>query len=313
MRIIERLDDIVPEEFAGGTCVAIGKFDGLHRGHQAILRRMREAAAAEGLTSVVVTFSNHPLSYLDPERVPFPLMSGEQRMEAFAAAGVDVCVCVRFDAELASIPADDFIAEILVGRLGARHIMLGADFRFGHLGTGDAALLERRAPELGYTTTVLGWVEDGIDGQVSSSKVRAAITSGDVAHAASMLGRPPAVRGEVVYGDARGRELGFPTANLGGRIEGLVPADGVYAGEVVIDGERYTAAISVGNNPTFTPDEQSRVEAFILDFDRDVYGRRIEVRFAERLRGMVRFDSLDALIEQMHADVARTRRVAGSE
>ncbi|MBL3699706.1 bifunctional riboflavin kinase/FAD synthetase [Leucobacter luti] len=308
MRVIETLAEILPAEFESGSCVAIGKFDGLHLGHQSILSRMLEEARAEGQQAVVFTFANNPLSYLNPERCPQPLMSRAQRLEAFAAAGVDVCVMVEFDADFASIPATEFVTDVLVGRLQARHVIMGADFRFGHRGAGDGALLRALGESHGFTAEVIEWVEDPASGPVSSSAAREAVLRGDVEAAARMLGRPPVVRGEVVHGDARGRELGFPTANLGG-VEGLVPADGVYAGWAVLDGERRVAAISVGNNPTFTPTEQSRVEAFVLDFSGDLYGQRIEVEFVQRLRSTERFDSLDALLVQMHADVAETRRL----
>lgn len=309
MRVITSLDAIDGQEFAEGCTVAIGKFDGLHRGHQAILEGLRASADADGVPAVVFTFANHPLSYLQPEACPLPLMSRQQRLEAFAALGIDDCVMVPFDDRLAQIPAETFVERVLVGQLHATHIILGGDFRFGHRGLGDAALLRVLAPRLGFTVEVIDWVADPDRGQLSSSRVREAITAGDVTDAAEMLGRPVSVRGEVVHGDARGRELGFPTANLGGAVEGLVPADGVYAGHVLIGGELRPAAISVGNNPTFTPDGQPRVEAFLLDFSGDLYGAAMEVRFVERLRGTVAFDSLDALIVQMNADVARTREV----
>lgn len=312
MRVIESLAEIQPADFAAGSCVAIGKFDGLHLGHQSILEHLLLEARAEGQQAVVFTFANNPLSYLNPERCPQPLMSRAQRLEAFAAAGVDVCVMVEFDAEFSAIPATEFVSDVLVERLHARHIIMGADFRFGHRGAGDGVLLRELGESHGFTAEVVEWVEDPASGPVSSSAARDAVLRGDVEAATRMLGRPPAVRGEVVHGDARGRELGFPTANLGGALEGLVPEDGVYAGWVLLGDELLVAAISVGNNPTFTPNEQSRVEAFVLDFDRDVYGQRIEVRFAHRLRGTEKFDSLDALLVQMTADVVETRRLLGA-
>lgn len=311
MRVIESLDGIDPADFAEGSSVAIGKFDGIHLGHRAILTRARDSARSSGRASVVVTFANHPLSHLRPEACPLPLTSPEQRIEAFAELGIDVCVMLDFDEALASIPAEKFVSDVLVRRLGAREIVMGADFRFGHRGAGDADLLRTLGERYGFVADAVEWVGDGSSGPVSSSRIREAIAIGDVESATRMLGREPAVRGEVVHGDARGRELGFPTANLGGRIEGLVPADGVYAGWAVLGGSRLPAAISVGNNPTFTPDAQSRVEAFLLDFDRNIYGEPIEIRFAHRLRGTERFASLEALIQQMDADVVRTRELLG--
>lgn len=314
MRVIQTLAEIVPADFEVGSCVAIGKFDGLHLGHQSILRRLVADARADGQLAVVFTFANNPLSFLNPERCPQPLMSRAQRLEAFAAAGVDVCVMVEFDADFAAIPAPEFVTEVLVDQLHARHVIMGSDFRFGHRGAGDGALLRELGDTHGFTAESVAWVEDPLVGSMSSSRTRDAVLAGDVETASRMLGRPPAVRAEVVHGDARGRELGFPTANLGGTVEGLVPADGVYAGWVLLgaERERRIAAISVGNNPTFTPNEQSRVEAFVLDFEGDLYGQPIEVQFAHRLRGTVRFESLDDLLVQMHADVVETRRLLES-
>lgn len=318
MLVFESLDEIDPGVFAAGSCVAVGKFDGLHLGHQAILRQLdraaeKDAATGERSRTVVFTFANNPLSYLNPAQCPHPLMSRAQRLAAFADAGVDVCVMVEFDEAFSQIPAESFVTDVLVGKLRARHVVMGDDFRFGHRGAGDGALLERFGAELGFRAELVEWVADNGGEQVSSSRVREALAAGDVETAHRMLGRPAVVRGEVVHGDARGRELGFPTANLGGEIEGYVPADGVYSGWVVIDGVRREAAISVGNNPTFTPDEQSRVEAFILDFDGDLYGESMEVQFTHRLRGTVAFESLVALIDQMHADVSRTRELLSGE
>ncbi|EYT54106.1 riboflavin kinase [Leucobacter sp. UCD-THU] len=312
MRVIETLEAIRPADYPEGSGVAIGKFDGLHLGHRAILRTLIEGAHAAGRPAVVLTFANNPLSLLRPELCPRPLMSREQRLEGFEAAGVDDCVMIEFDEAVASIPAADFVRDVLVGRLRAKHIIMGADFRFGHRGAGDGGLLRELGERYGFKAETLQLVAADGTGEVSSSRVREAVLAGDVEAAGRMLGRSPVVRGEVVRGDARGREIGFPTANLGGEIEGLVPADGVYAGWAVLgddDADPRPAAISVGNNPTFTPDALSRVEAFLLDFSGDLYGQRIEVRFAHRLRGMERYDSLDALLEQMRADVVRTREL----
>jgi riboflavin kinase/FMN adenylyltransferase len=313
MRVFPSIESIPDADFAQGSAVAIGKFDGLHLGHRAILGHVFDAAP---LTPVVFTFRGNPLELLKPEACPRPLMSREQRLEAFEAAGVDTCVMVDFDEKFAAIPAERFVEEVLVGRLNAKRVVMGGNFRFGHGGAGGAALMRLLGDRLGFTVEVVDLVPDSEAGAsvgpVSSSRIREALLAGDVAAAARMLGRPPAVRGEVVRGDARGRELGFPTANLGGRVEGLAPADGVYAGTVVIDDVEYPAAISVGNNPTFTPDEQSRVEAFLLDFTGDLYGRVMEVRFHAYIRGMVAFDSLEDLIARMKEDVEVTRSLLAS-
>lgn len=309
MRRVESLDALPEGGLPRGSTVAIGKFDGVHLGHQAILRRLAVAAEADGSESVVFTFRSNPLSLLRPDACPQPVMSAEQRLEAIAETGVTTCVMVDFDGALAAVPAEDFVRDILVDRLGASRIVVGEDFRFGHRGLGDVALLRALAPELGFTVELMGSIDDPELGRISSSRVREAVTEGDVERAGRLLGRPVAVRGEVVHGDARGRELGFPTANLGGTVEGLVPADGVYAGWVTVNGETHPTAISVGNNPTFTPHAQSRVEAFLLDFSGDLYGATIEVRFVARIRGMVAFTGIEALIERMCEDVAETRRI----
>ena len=308
-RVFRTVEAIAPEMFAEGSAVAIGKFDGVHRGHRAILARVREAAP---LTSVALTFANHPLSYLRPESCPQAISSPEQRIEQFEELGVDACVMVDFDEEFSSISAEDFVRELLVGRLNAKLIVIGGDFRFGHGGAGDVELLRRMGRELGFDIVVVDWVTGDDADSVSSSLIREAIVSGDTVAAERMLGRPAAVRGEVVHGDARGRELGVPTANLGGRIEGLIPADGVYAGWATVHGVRRVAAISVGVNLTFEPDGEPRVEAFLLDFSGDLYGELIEVQFKQRLRGMVRFESLEALIAQMQEDIRETRSLSES-
>ncbi len=307
MRVYASLDVIPADEFAGGSAVAIGKFDGVHLGHQMLLRRVSEVAASQQLVPVVFTFANNPLSYLRPELCPEPLMSKAQRIEALAAAGVSSCVMLPFDGSLAQVSAEDFVSQILVGQLHVRHLCVGRDFRFGKGGAGTPALLEHLGKTLGFSVEIIGDVEDDALGKVSSSRVRATILQGDVASAARMLGRPAEVRGTVVHGDARGRELGFPTANLGGEIEGLVPADGVYAGWATVDETTYAAAISVGANVTFDPAGEPRVEAFLLDFAGDLYGKTMAISFVDRLRGMTAFASVEALVTRMHEDVRETR------
>lgn len=309
MRIYESLQAISHEDFARGSVVAIGKFDGVHLGHQAILERMRHAAESRDLDPVVFTFLNNPLSLLHPDLCPLPLMSKSQRLSAIEDAGAEACVMVEFNEDFAQMSAEMFINRVLVAGLQARHVVLGSDFRFGHGGAGDVGLLRRAGLDAGFTVEVVDTVDDPELGRVSSTRVREAISQGEVDRATRLLGRAVSVRGEVVRGDARGRELGFPTANLGGEIEGLVPADGVYAGWAVVGDRVFDAAISVGTNPTFTPDGQPRVEAFLLDFSESIYGQRIEVRFVRWLRGMYTFAGIDELIERMHEDVRETRAV----
>lgn len=309
MQLLAALDELRPEDFAQGSAVAVGKFDGVHRGHGAIIESLRREAEQHQLRSVVFTFANNPLSLLAPEACPRPLSSRAQRLELIEAAGVDSCVMVEFDRAFSSIPAQEFVERVLVEQLNVRHVILGADFRFGHRGLGDGALLRELGKVHGFTVEVVESVADGDAGAVSSSLIRDAVVDGDMRRANEMLGRWHSVRGEVVHGDARGRELGFPTANLGGAVEGLIPADGVYAGAVVIDGVERDAAISVGVNLTFEPEGEPRVEAYVLDFAGDLYGKTMEVRFAQRIRSMLPFDSVDALIARMHEDVDETREI----
>lgn len=309
MRVYSTLDAIHRDDFSAGTAVAIGKFDGVHRGHQAILSALRKRAARNGLATVVFTFENNPLSVLRPEACPRPLASPKQRIDLLEAEQIDACVMVEFDRAFSEISAHDFVRELLVDKLHVKHVVLGVDFHFGHLGQGDGALLTELGEQYGFEVEIVAGVRDEDHGTVSSSQIREAVLAGDVVAAGAMLGRPYSVRGEVVHGDARGRELGFPTANLGGNLEGLVPADGVYAGAVMIEGVRRTAAISVGVNLTFEPEGEPRVEAFVLDFEDDLYGKPIEVQFTERIRSMQPFASVGALFEQMQNDVAVTRQI----
>ena len=311
MQVFDSLEAIEADAFAAGTVIAIGKFDGVHLGHRALLDRVAEIAGAKGLEPLVFTFANNPLSLLRPEACPDSIMSREQRLAVFAQLGVQACVIIPFDAELAEIAAEDFVEQVLVGKLHVSHICVGVDFRFGHGGKGDPALLASMGERLGFTVEIASDVEDPSLGKISSSRVREAILQGDVATASRMMDRWVSLRGEVVHGDARGREIGFPTANLGGEVEGLRPADGVYAGWALIEGDPvpYEAAISVGANVTFDPEGEPRVEAFLLDFAGDLYGKEIELRFVERLRGMVAFASVDALLVRMHEDVREARTI----
>ncbi|WP_105567735.1 bifunctional riboflavin kinase/FAD synthetase [Microbacterium halophytorum] len=332
MNLFRSVED-VPDDF-GESIVAIGKFDGVHQGHRAIIDRMMVASAAGDRRTVAVTFDRNPLAVLAPEKCPRPLVGNRQKAALLAATGIDATLMLTFDRALAGEDAEHFAVRVLVDALRARRVLVGRDFRFGARGAGDVALLERLGAEHGFVVDVIDDIASSEDGRrVSSTWVRELLTSGDVARAAKLLGRAPSVSGEVVHGHKRGRELGFPTANLSGETEGFVPADGVYAGWLVArrpDGAaeseaagvrgasralgavRYPAAISVGANPTFDDVEQSLVEAYVLDeTDLDLYGMRVDVEFADRLRGMVAFEGIDALVETMHQDVARTRELLG--
>jgi len=288
----------------GRTVVVIGNFDGVHLGHQHVLATAREQADADGLRVVAVTFDPHPMAVLRPDHAPVMLTDLASRSRLLAAAGADDVYVIRFSREIASWTPEEFIARILVGALHARHVVVGANFRFGRRAAGDLDTLRRAGRTSDFE--VHGVDLDGGPQVWSSTYVRTCLAGGDVEGAAEALGHPYAVTGEVIEGDRRGRELGFPTANVA--VDVAVPADGVYAGWLRADGSPLPAAISVGTNPTFAGVRDRRVEAYVLDrSDLDLYGRTVEISFVARIRGMVRFDGVDELVEAIGADVARTR------
>jgi riboflavin kinase / FMN adenylyltransferase len=298
-----------------GAVVTIGAYDGVHLGHQAVLRLVRELADARGLEAALVTFDRHPAEVVRPESAPRLLTTLEQRLELLDATGdLDLCWVLTFDEARSKEAAEDFVREVLVDGVGARLVVVGADFHFGHRRGGNVPLLERMGAEFGFEVLGLGLVAvegDATGVPYSSTRIRELLAKGDVAEAGRLLGRPHEVRGVVERGDERGAEhLGFPTANLTVPERICLPADGVYAGTFVADdGVERPAAISVGTRPTFYEDGDVLVEAYVLDFDGDLYGQRVKVRFREWVRGQERFDSTEALVEQMNADVEATRRI----
>jgi riboflavin kinase/FMN adenylyltransferase len=288
------------------SVVTIGVFDGVHRGHQLLVHRAVAAARERGVQSLAVTFDPHPTTVTHPDAVPKLLTGVARRVELLRACGVDDVVVVPFTAELSHLSPQEFLDRVLVEQLHAELIVVGAGWRFGHKAAGDIALLRR----LGMAVEAVELMHDDAD-VVSSTWVRRRIAEGDVVAAARVLGRPHLVEGPVGRGDARGRALGYPTANLDVPTTIAIPADGVYAGWLSRDdGVRMPAAISVGTNPTFGG-EMRRVEAYVLDTDIDLYDQHVVVEFAEGLRPQVVFDSVEALVEQMARDVARTRELTG--
>lgn len=293
------------------TAITIGKFDGLHFGHLWIVSRLHEEARARGLNPVVVTFDRHPATVVSPDTAPAPIVSLRQKLELLGRQGLAATVVVSFTAEFAALTPREFIERLLVDRLGVRLLLVGRDFRFGARGAGDVDYLRTHADEFGYELIVVD-DEAGPDGRrASSTWVRDLLANGDVRTVTEVLGRPHLISGEVVHGAKRGREIGFPTANLSPDIEGLVPADGVYAGWFHVDGAVYPTAVSIGNNPTFEGVPQRQVEAFVLDATLDLYGKRVGIAFVERLRGMVSFEGIEALRAQIERDIERTRVLLG--
>ncbi len=305
---------------AAGAIVTIGAYDGVHLGHRAVIDEVRQRALERGCASAVVTFDPHPAYVVRPESAPPLLTDLDQKLELLADAGVDRTLVVHFDEARSKESAADFVEEVLVGCLGARAVVVGHDFHFGHRREGSVAFLAAMGAQYGFDVVGLhlttdeqatdgGGAADGGDQPVSSTRIRQLLGAGDVASANLLLGRDHEVRGVVERGDGRGRDLGYPTANV--RVPGDVqlPADGVYAGWYVRpDASVHPACISLGRRPTFYEERGDRIlEPFLLDFDHELYGEPARVRFSARLRGQERFDSIEALIAQMARDVAQTR------
>jgi riboflavin kinase/FMN adenylyltransferase len=295
-----------------GTAVTIGAFDGVHLGHRAVIASLREVADERGLQSAVVTFDRHPASVVRPESAPLLLTDLDQKLELLAECGVDYTLVVRFDEVRAKEAAPDFVEEVLVGCLNASLVAVGEDFHFGHRRSGNVALLEQMGADLGFD--VVGHRLVGLDdapdaAPVSSTRIRAALRDGEIDAATEMLGRPHEVRGTVGHGDARARDLGFRTANLDVPETICLPADGVYAGWYLTpDGVAHPSAMNLGRRPTFYEQaDRSLLEAHLLDFDADLYGQPARVQFVRRLRDELKFDSVEALVEQMARDVDDTR------
>ncbi|MBO1765260.1 bifunctional riboflavin kinase/FAD synthetase [Allobranchiibius sp. GilTou73] len=305
LRLTETAD--LPSEF-GPSVVTIGNFDGVHLGHRTLLAAVVQRAQREGLASVAVTFEPHPLAVLHPDHAPVLVSSLEDRLATMEQIGLDAVLVMPFTLELAAMSPRDFVREVFVDGLRAHAVVVGRDTRFGARNEGDVDTLRELGAEFGFEVQVQEDVGEG--GRYSSTEVRSDLVAGDVAAASRILGRPHAVTGMVVRGAQRGRELGYPTANLAQDATGFVPADGVYAGWLVRiqhGGERLPAAISVGTNPTFDGTQRT-VEAYVLDrTDLDLYDEVVAVEFTDRLRSNVRFDSIEPLIEQMGHDVDRAR------
>ena len=296
----------------GRSVVTVGVFDGVHRGHQKLIGRAVAVAAARGLPSVLVTFDPHPTEVIRPGHHPAQLTTLARRAELIGELGISAFCVLPFTPDLARMPADEFAHEVLVERLHAASVLVGDNFTFGHGAKGDVPLLRQLGRRFGFAVEGLELITDTTDPgngvTYSSTYIRACIDGGDVALAAQALGRPHRVEGVVVRGDRRGHELGFPTANLAPPPFAAVPADGVYACWFAHGKRLLPAAVSVGTNPTFSG-RQRTVEAYVLDVDEDFYGHQVALDFVARLRGMERFDSVNALVEQMSRDVLRTREL----
>jgi riboflavin kinase/FMN adenylyltransferase len=288
---VTRLPDVEPR---AGRSVAVGTFDGVHLGHREVIRG----------SDSVLTFDPHPVSVVAPQHTPKLLTTLERKAELIASLGVEELIVIPFDSAFAKRTADEFIQDVLVGALGASQVAIGENFRFGHKAQGDPRLL---AAEARFQTVVHPLLE--VDGEiVSSSHIRGLVLAGEVSEANRLLGGPFQLRGDVVHGDERGRELGFPTANLIPEETLVCPGHGVYA--CVANG--HPAAVSIGVRPTFKTGRGELIEAFLLDFEGNLYGKPLTIEFFERLRGERRFGDPEALVEQMHRDVERTRELVST-
>jgi riboflavin kinase/FMN adenylyltransferase len=295
--------------------VTIGAYDGVHLGHRAVIAQVRTKAAEVGAASVVVTFDRHPASVVRPESAPKLLTDAEQKLELLASTGVDATLVVHFDAEQSTEAPPDFVRRVLVDALKVRCVIVGEDFHFGHKRGGNVELLRELAAQCDYEVLPIRLIgrNDGVEEPVSSTAIRRALAGGDVRRAAVMLGRDHEVRGTVGHGDRRGRTIGFPTANV--HVEGTIcmPADGVYAAMVTLeDGSRNPAAVNLGRRPTFHENSgESLLEAHLLDFSGDLYGRCLRVAFHEFLRGERKFAGIDELTLQLALDIQHAREALG--
>ena len=312
VEVVEGPEHCTP--LAGGSAVTIGAYDGVHLGHRRLLAELQRRAHERSLASVVVTFDRHPATVVRPQSAPLLLTDRDQKLELLASAGIDRTLVVPFDEERANETAEEFVLEVLVRALGARLVVVGEDFHFGHRRAGNVALLTEMGWRYGFDVVGLALEQDAEEQVVSSTRIRELLAAGDVSGAAGLLGRPHQVRGHVVPGDGRGgAELGFPTANVAVPGGLAMPGEGIYACWYERpDGSVHAAAASLGRRPTFYTDAEGPVlEVFLMDFDGDLYGEAARVSFVTRLREERRFDTREALVRQMNDDVVAARAALG--
>lgn len=287
--------------------LTIGVFDGIHRGHQALLHQLTAGAHHHGAPAVLLTFDPHPAVVLAGHNIKL-LTTPEERAALAWSLDVDAVITHPFDRSLADMSAREFMTR-LKAHLGLKHLLIGYDFALGKNREGDAGRLTELGQELGYSVQIIEAVSDE-SGVISSTEIRKLVSVGNVDAAANLLGHPYTLSGTVVHGDGRGRRINIPTANIAYPASKLLPANGIYACRARLGADLYAAATNIGYNPTFTPDKRTvNVEAHILDFDRDLYGETLTLEFVSRLREEIKFDSVDALLRQIHADIDQTRNV----
>ena len=297
-----------------GSAVTIGTYDGVHLGHRKLISELCKIAHSRDLCSVVLTFEPHPASVVRPESAPLLLTGLEQKLEQLEKTGVELVQIIEFDEKRAEESAEEFVKEVLVETLNAKVVAVGEDFHFGKNREGNVKLLEQIGKEENFeihSLELLGINETlpTSENQISSTAIREALLNGDLEKANMMLGRPYEVRGHVTEGDSRGRELGFPTANIRPDSTITVPGNGIYATLVEIDGKSHKAATSIGVRPTFETSGIRTIEAFLLDFDGDLYGQQIQIEFISRTRSEIAFESTEKLTRQMNKDVDEVRNI----
>lgn len=290
--------------------LTVGVFDGVHRGHREIIGRLVAGAHANDAPAVVLTFDPHPAKVLGRGDIKMLTLPGE-RAKLLGDLGVDVVITERFTRDLSNVTAFEFMSRLTRG-LGLKRLLIGYDFALGRGREGNATRLTEIGSELGYAVEVVPALGDE-SGVISSTEIRKLVTVGNVAEAAHLMGHPYSLQGLVTHGDQRGRKIGFPTANLAYAREKVIPAGGIYACWAHVHDEKYRAAVNIGTNPTFTPDNKKmNVEAYILDFDRDIYDEAVVLKFVGRLRDELKYDSVDALVKQIRRDVEQTRAILGT-
>lgn len=290
--------------------LTVGVFDGVHRGHKQILKRLTAGAHEQSVPAVVLTFDPHPAKFFGRGVIKL-LTLPDERTELLDSFGVDMVVVHPFDQQVANTSAFDFM-QALKTHLGVDHLVLGYDSTLGKNREGNAARLTEIGRELGYTVEAVSALSDD-SGVISSTEIRKLIETGNVAEAARLMGHPYSLHGPVIHGDARGRTINVPTANIAYSHDKMIPANGIYACWAYLQGKKYQAAINIGINPTFTPDKQiPNVEAHLLDFQDEIYGEDVKLEFVRRLRNELRFDSVDALLEQIWKDIEDTKSILNS-
>lgn len=291
--------------------LTIGVFDGVHRGHREIIRRLTTAAHTDHAPAVVLTFDPHPASVLTGRDIKC-LTSPEERADLLGNLGVDIVITQRFTPDLSTVPAAEYMLR-LKETLGLKHLLIGYDFALGKDRAGNASRLIEIGRELNYSVEVVNAISDE-SGVVSSTEIRKLVVTGNVTEAAKLLGYNYTLAGEVVHGAGRGRTINFPTANIDYPKQKATPCNGIYACWAYLGNEKFMAATNIGINPTFTPERQiPSLEAYLLDFDRDIYGENLKLEFISRIRDELKFDSVEALIEKIHEDVKKTRDLLGGK